>query len=352
MAQENLPLLGRSYAEFQALVATENYPRFTAKQLCEWLYKKCVTEFDAMTNLSKVLRADLNEKYTLGRSRPLEVHTSRDGTRKYLFAANGERTVETAMIPDADRRTLCVSSQVGCRMHCQFCATGRQPWGGNLSATQILNQILSVEESAELTNLVFMGMGEPLDNIDELLRVLQVLTADWGMAMSPRRITVSTVGVRKGLERFLKESEAHLAISLHTPFEDERRELLPASGGFSLKDLFTLLRTVNWRGQRKLSFEYVVLAGVNDSARHTEELIRILRPVPCLVNLISYHPHDGAEFARPKDIVLARMRDRLNNGGVHTTIRASRGMDIDAACGLLSTTYQNSANKEDEVLTN
>ena len=179
MNQSSLPLLGRSYAELQALVATEHYPRFTAKQLCEWLYKKHVATFDAMTNLSKTLRADLNEKYALGRSAPLEVRTSRDGTRKYLFAANEGRTVETAMIPDADRRTLCVSSQVGCRMHCQFCATGQQPWGGNLSATQILNQILSVEESAELTNLVFMGMGEPLDNIDELLRVLQVLTADW-----------------------------------------------------------------------------------------------------------------------------------------------------------------------------
>lgn len=339
MAQENLPLLGRSYAELQALVATENYPRFTAKQLCDWLYKKHVATFDAMTNLSKTLRADLNEKYVLGRSAPLEMRTSRDGTRKYLFAANAGRTVETAMIPDAERRTLCVSSQVGCRMHCQFCATGQQPWGGNLLAAQILNQILSVDECDELSNLVFMGMGEPLDNTDELLRTLQVLTAEWGLAMSPRRITVSTVGVRKGLERFLKESEAHLAVSLHTPFEDERRELLPASGGLSLKELFALLHTVNWRGQRKLSFEYVVLAGVNDSARHVEELIRILRPIPCLVNLISYHPHNGAEFSRPKDMVLARMRDRLNNSGVHTTIRASRGMDIDAACGLLSTTY-------------
>ncbi len=340
MAQDTLPLLGRSYAELQTLVTTVHYPRFTAKQLCEWLYQKQVTTFEAMTNLSKAIRADLGEKYILGRSEAIQVHTSQDGTRKYLFAANAGRTVETAMIPDADRRTLCVSSQVGCRMHCQFCATGLQPWGGNLSAAQILNQILSVDEHAELTNLVFMGMGEPLDNIDELLRVLNILTADWGFAMSPRRITVSTVGIRKGLERFLKESEAHLAISLHTPFEEERRELVPASGGLSLRELFSLLRTVNWRGQRKLSFEYVVLAGVNDSARHVEELVKLLRPIPCLVNLISYHPHDGAEFSRPKDTVLIRMRDRLNNAGVHTTIRASRGMDIDAACGLLSTTYQ------------
>ena len=346
MAQDNLPLLGRSYTELQTLVTTENYPRFTARQLCEWLYSKRAADFDTMTNLSKAIRAALHEKYLLGRSQPLQVHTSRDGTRKYLFAVHAGRTVETAMIPDADRRTLCVSSQVGCRMHCQFCATGQQPWGGNLSAAQILNQILGVQESSELTNLVFMGMGEPLDNTDELLRVLQVLTAEWGMAMSPRRITVSTVGVRKGLERLLQESDVHLAISLHTPFEEERRTLVPSSVGLALKELFTILRTINWRGQRKLSFEYVVLAGVNDSKRHAEELIKLLRPIPCLVNLISYHPHLGASFERPKDSVLIAMRDRLNNGGVHATIRASRGMDIDAACGLLSTTYGNSIKTE------
>lgn len=331
-------LLGKTLVELKELVAANGYPRFAAQQISEWLYKQCVASFEAMTNLSKQTRLDLSEKYLVGRENYLSVQTSRDGTRKYLFPADNDRTVETAMIPELDRRTLCVSSQVGCRMGCQFCATGQQPWGGNLSASQILNQILSVDERPELSNLVFMGMGEPLDNVDALLRVLEVLTASWGMAMSPRRITVSTIGVRSGLERFLRESECHLAISLHTPFDEERRTLLPGTGGLPLRDLFSLLRTVNWRGQRKLSFEYVVLAGVNDSAAHLDGLVKLLRGVPCLVNLISYHPHDGASFERPKDAVLLKLRDKLGQAGILATLRASRGMDIGAACGLLSKT--------------
>lgn len=337
------PLLGKTLPELQDLVSRLGYPRYVARQLCEWLYKQYAITFEAMTNLSKKIRQEFSEGFVVGRELPLQVHTSCDGTRKYLFAAGLPRTIETAMIPDAQRRTLCVSCQVGCRMHCQFCATGLQPWGGNLTRGAILNQILSVEERAELSNLVFMGMGEPLDNIDNLLAVLEILTAEWGLAMSPRRITISTIGQRNGLERLLRESECHLAISLHTPFEEERNQLVPASKSLSLKALLDILRTINWRGQRKLSFEYVVLAGINDSPRHTEELIRILRPLPCLLNLIAYHPHEGAPFERPKDSTLARMRDRLNQAGVHTTIRASRGMDIDAACGLLSTTYAESA---------
>lgn len=331
-------LLGKTLPELKEWVAAEGYPRFAAQQLCEWLYKQAVASFDEMTNISKQVRAELKEKYLLGRENYQLVQTSRDGTRKYLFPVNDGRTVETAMIPDLDRRTLCVSSQVGCRMGCRFCATGQQPWGGNLSAAQILNQILSVDERAELSNIVFMGMGEPLDNLDELLRVLEVLTAPWGLAMSPRRITVSTIGIAQGLRRFLRESECHLAVSLHTPFDAERRTLLPGTSGFPLNELLAQLRTVNWRGQRKLSFEYVVLAGVNDSPAHIDGLIKLLRGVPCLVNLIGYHPHAGAMFERPKDAVLLKMRDKLTQAGILTTLRASRGMDIAAACGLLSKT--------------
>lgn len=331
-------LLGKTLPELKEWVAAEGYPRFAAQQLCEWLYKQAIASFDEMTNISKQVRAELKEKCLLGRENYQLVQTSRDGTRKYLFPVNDGRTVETAMIPDLDRRTLCVSSQVGCRMGCRFCATGQQPWGGNLSAAQILNQILSVDERAELSNIVFMGMGEPLDNLDELLRVLEVLTAPWGLAMSPRRITVSTIGIAQGLGRFLRESECHLAVSLHTPFDAERRTLLPATSGFPLKELLAQLRTVNWRGQRKLSFEYVVLAGVNDSPAHIDGLIKLLRGVPCLVNLIGYHPHAGAMFERPKDAVLLKMRDKLTQAGILTTLRASRGMDIAAACGLLSKT--------------
>ena len=259
-------LLGCDLKELEAIAEGVGAPRYAGGQLAQWLYVKRVTSFEAMTNLSLAVRKKLAELYTVGREAPSIVRMSRDGTKKYLFLVGEDRSVETAMIPDRGRVTLCVSTQAGCRMGCKFCATGQQAFKGSLTVGEILNQLMSVEESEELTNVVLMGMGEPLDNVDAVLLALRVMTVPWGMAWSPRRITLSTVGLRNGLERFLSESECHLAVSLHSPFDRERGELLPATRSFPLKDLMRLLQRYDWRGQRRLSFEYVVLRGSSSTA--------------------------------------------------------------------------------------
>lgn len=331
-------LLGLNEKELRAVAVAAGGAPFVGGQLAHWLYKQRVSSFAEMSNVPQRVRAWLSENHAIGRVNPLETLTSRDGTQKSLFLAGEGRSIESALIPDGSRRTLCVSSQVGCRMGCAFCATGQQQWGGHLPADAILNQVFYAMAEGELSNIVFMGMGEPLDNVEEVLRALEVLTASWGLAMSPRRITVSTVGVEKGLLSFIAQSACHLAVSLHSPFELERSELVPANRVLPISRLMGILRRGDWLGQRRLSFEYVVLRGVNDSERHMGALARLLRGVPCLVNLIAYHAHEDSMFLAPTGAQLEAMREQLNSLGVRATVRASRGEDIGAACGLLSRT--------------
>lgn len=335
------PLLGMTMDELRQVVTSLGMPAFTAKQLADWLYVKRVTDIDAMTNISQRNRQRLAEHYCIGCMAPIDCQRSVDGTVKYLFPTSDGQQVETVFIPDGDRGTLCVSSQVGCRMGCRFCMTGRQGFHGNLSATDILNQLHSLPERELLTNVVFMGQGEPMDNLDAVLRVTQLLTADYGWAWSPKRITVSTVGVRKGLIRFLQESECHLAVSLHNAFPEQRLQMMPAENAFGMSELLSLLRQQDWTHQRRLSFEYIVFGGLNDSEAHARELVRMLSPMECRVNLIRFHeipdsPYHGADEAR-----MVWLRDFLTKHGVTTTIRASRGQDIYAACGLLNSEREN-----------
>ena len=334
------PLLGMTLTQLQAVVRSLGMPAFTAKQLAGWLYVKRVGSIDEMTNISLRHRHLLSEVYEVGAHEPVEAMQSVDGTVKYLYRAGGEHYVEAVFIPDADRATLCVSSQVGCKMGCRFCMTGRQGFAAQLSACDILNQIHSLPERDRLTNIVLMGMGEPLDNLDAVLQALEVVTAPYGYAWSPRRVTVSTVGVRRGLKRFIEESGCHLAISLHTPIPQQRRELMPAERAYSIGEMVDLLRGYDFGGQRRLSFEYILFRGVNDSLVYAKELLRLLRGLDCRVNLIRFHaiPDAGLEGA-DMDTMLA-FRDYLTAHGLFATIRASRGEDILAACGMLSTARQ------------
>lgn len=326
-------------AELQDLTERLGMPRFAAKQIALWLYVKRVTSIDDMTNLSLKFREILKANYEIGTSAPVEAMRSIDGTVKYLFQVSSTGFVEAVYIPseDGERATLCVSSQVGCKMNCKFCMTGKQGFERNLTAGQILNQIISIPESQLLTNVVMMGMGEPLDNIDEVLKSLEIMTSDYGFAWSPKRITLSTVGLRKGLERFLRESDCHLAISLHNPFPSQRLELMPAERGFSIIDMFELLRQEDFTHQRRLSFEYILFKGVNDSMAHAKELVRLLQGIECRINLIRFHaiPNVPLEGLSMEEMV--KFRDYLTQHGIFTTIRASRGEDIFAACGMLST---------------
>ena len=330
-------LYGATLEQLRALCEQLELPRFAHKQIAKWLYSRFVNDIEAMTDLSKVARQRLAEHCDLGLSAPLKVSVSSDGTKKYLFRTFEGEYIESALIPNGERMTLCVSSQAGCRMGCKFCATGRMGFRHQLSSTEIINQIVSIPERDQLTNLVFMGMGEPLDNIDNLLATLDILTSEWGMAWSPTRITVSTAGVAKSLPRLLDEQKVHIAVSLHNPFPEERKEIMPIENAYSIRQVCDILRRYDFTHQRRVSFEYIVLEGMNCSPRHIKELSRLLDGIKCRINLIRFHKIPDSPFFSPPLEKIIEFRDTLTKRGIQTTLRASRGEDIEAACGLLST---------------
>ena len=295
--EQKLFLLGRTLDELQTVVKELGMPAFTARQIATWLYGKKVGSIDEMTDISLKNRQLLKERYEVGAEAPVDYQRSVDGTVKYLYPVGEGHYVESVFIPDADRATLCVSSQVGCKMNCRFCMTGKQGFTANLTARQIINQIHSLPERERLTNVVMMGMGEPLDNLDEVLTALHILTAPYGYGWSPKRITLSTVGIRKGLRRFVEECDCHLAVSLHSP--------LPLQ--------------------------------VNDSLAHARELLKLLRGLDCRINLIRFHAIPGVDLQGTDMDAMLVFRDYLTSHGLFSTIRASRGEDIFAACGMLST---------------
>lgn len=344
-------LLGKTLAELQAVAQEIGLPRFAGKQLAEWLYVRRATTFDEMTNISLKGREALKARYTIGRHAPVAEAISKDGTKKYLFQvgerleARGERReagyIESVYIPDDDRATLCVSTQAGCKMGCRFCMTGTLGFHGHLSAADILNQIFSIPDADKLTNIVYMGEGEPMDNLDNVLRSLEVMTSTWGCAWSPKRITVSSVGITKGLKRFIEESDCHLAISLHNPFAVERQEIMPIEKVNHLRDVIALLKEYDWSHQRRVSFEYICWGGVNDTPKHANELLRLLKGLDCRINLIRFHAGVAKEFTSSDEQQMEWLRDYLTEHGITTTIRRSRGEDILAACGMLVNALKN-----------
>ncbi len=330
-------LYGKTFAELEEITKTFGFPKFTAKQISEWLYKKHVDSIDGMTNLSKKQRDTLSENFTLGLSAPVNVQTSSDGTKKYLYKIAEHRYVEAAYIPEDERATLCISSQVGCKMGCEFCATGKQGFQQNLTAFEILNQIRMLPERDTLTNVVYMGMGEPLDNLDEVLKTNEIMTAEYGFAWSPKRVTVSTIGLLKPLKQFLDSSDCHLALSMHNPFEDERAAFMPVQKAHRLSEVMDLIRTYNFYGQRRFSVEYIMFQELNDTERHAAELARLLRGINGRVNLIRFHAIPDSKLQGSTYERIENFQNFLKDKGIVTTIRKSRGQDIDAACGLLST---------------
>lgn len=349
-AADRCTLLGLTPDELAEVAARFGLPAFRGRQMAAWLYGRHVTEIGAMTDLPRAARTQMDAACTIGCSAPVDCQRSTDGTAKYLFRTADGHFVETVYIPDGRRATLCVSCQVGCKMGCTFCMTGRQGFVASLSAADILNQIYSLPERDTLTNVVFMGQGEPLDNLGAVLRAIKVLTADWGYAWSPKRITVSTVGLRRGLRRLLDETRCHIAVSLHHPMPAGRAEIMPAERAFGIREVVAVLRDYDFcrrkplaadaTRQRRLSFEYIVFAGLNDTPRHADALIRLLAGLDCRVNLIRFHNIPESPLQGVSDERMIRLRDYLTAHGIFTTIRASRGQDIFAACGLLSTKRQ------------
>ena len=334
-------LLGKTLEELQQVALSVGLQKFAGKQLAEWLYVRRVSTFDAMSNISLKGREALKANYTIGRHAPVREAVSEDGTRKYLFAV-GEQFIESVYIPEEDRATLCVSTQAGCKMGCKFCMTGTLGFHGHLSAADILNQIFYFDD---LTNIVFMGEGEPMDNIDNVLRSLEIMTAPYGCAWSPKRITVSTVGI-PAMKRFLDESECHLAVSMHNPFAAERKEIMPAEKMLSITDVVALLKQYDWSHQRRVSFEYICWAGQNDTIRHAKELLRLLKGLNCRINLIRFHEGVDRHFPASDEKQMAWFRDYLTDNGITTTIRRSRGEDILAACGMLVNALSQCADKQ------
>lgn len=337
MSDDKQSLLGMTLNELKEAVRELGMPAFTGGQIARWLYVQHAHSIEEMTNLSKNNRARLAERYRIGCTDPIDAQHSDDGTIKYLFPTVNGKFVETVYIPDNDRATLCVSCQVGCKMNCLFCQTGKQGFEGNLTTGDILNQVYSLPEREKLTNIVFMGQGEPMDNLENVLRATTILTADYGYAWSPKRITVSSVGIRGKLKRFLDESDCHVAISLHSPIAEQRAALMPAQKAMPITEVVDLLRTYDFAHQRRLSFEYIVFGGVNDSLAHAKAIVRLLKGVDCRINLIRFHPIPNIDLHGASDEKMEIFRDYLTAHGVFTTIRASRGQDIFAACGLLST---------------
>lgn len=329
-------LFGKTLSELAVVAATVGLPKFAAKQMADWLYKKNVASIDDMTNLPKAGRAKLAEQYEVGRTEPMDVAVSVDGTKKYLFAVNGGY-VETAYIPDADRATLCVSSQVGCKMSCRFCMTGRQGFGSNLTAGEIVNQMASIPERDTLTNMVYMGMGEPMDNLDEVLKSIEILTSDWGYAWSPRRITVSTIGVMPATITFIEKCEAHLAVSMHNAIHEQRLDIMPTEKAFPIAKTVDALRKYDWTGQRRLSFEYTMFDKLNDTSAHVAAITKLLAGLKCRINIINFNSIPDSDLKGSDRMKMERFRDQLNDRGFTATIRNSKGGDIFAACGLLST---------------
>ncbi|MDE7401831.1 MAG: 23S rRNA (adenine(2503)-C(2))-methyltransferase RlmN [Muribaculaceae bacterium] len=342
--EEKKKLIGMNLQELQDVAYKGKMPRFVGKQLAEWIYSKGAVSFDEMVNISKKNKAWLEEHYTIGRKAPVAQAKSNDGTVKYLFDVGSGRQVESVYIPDRDRATLCVSSQVGCKMNCYFCATGKLGFKANLDASDILNQILSIPPKPEkgfepmtpLTNIVFMGMGEPLDNLEAVIKVIDILTSDWGFAWSPKRITVSTVGKLPQLKELLDRTQVHLAISVHTADVAQREALMPAQKAFPISAVMRTLAGYDFSHQRRLSLEYIMWRGINDDIAHADMLIKLIGNLDCRVNLIRFHAIPGVDLKTASEERMLMFRNYLNQHGITATIRTSRGEDIAAACGMLA----------------
>lgn len=347
------PLLGKSLDEITEVVLSLGFPKFTAKQICDWIYKKRIKSISEMSNISEKNRNILGEKYSIGSTQAIDSQLSTDGTQKFLFATHNPinsdepKSIESVFIPGKNRGTICISSQCGCKMNCSFCATATQGFSHNLEVSEILNQFYSIPQTFEVSNIVFMGMGEPFDNTQNVLKVLEILCAPWGFALSPKRITVSTVGLFPGLKQFLDESQCHVAISLHTPFEDERNSIIPTNKAYSINAIVECLKNYDWTHQRRLSFEYILLANVNDSLKHAYALHRLLYGMECRINLISYHKIDDKEYKKSSPEATLAFRDYLTKNGIFCSIRQSRGEDILAACGLLALTKGANSSNDD-----
>jgi len=329
-------LLGLDTSELRAFAQSLGEPAYRGNQIAEWIYQHHARSFEVMTNLSKTLRARLNEVADVGRSEIVREQRSRDGTVKLLLKLCDGETIETVGLPYEDRLSCCISSQVGCPLRCAFCATGLSGYTRNLTAGEIVEQVITVNEvlSTRINHVVFMGMGEPLLNMDNVLKAVRLLNKEVGIAM--RQLTVSTVGIVPGIRRLAEEKlQLTLAVSLHAPTDELRARLMPTVRKWSVQDLMAACREYVEKTGRRVTFEYVLLSGVNDNPAEARELARVLRGLNCHVNLIPFNPVAGLGYHAPPSERIRAFREILERARISVTQRVQRGADIDAACGQL-----------------
>jgi 23S rRNA (adenine2503-C2)-methyltransferase len=315
---------GNGYSASHALKAVTNY------------YRRRIPDFRSMDNLPKPVRELLDREYQTGLFTPVKYEVSSDLSVRYLFRTNDGKSFETVFIPDGKRKTVCISTQSGCRMGCPFCLTGKYGFRGNLTAGEIIGQVMSMPSSREITHVVFMGMGEPLDNPGELQKACEILTSSWGLAISPGKITVSTVGITPAVTRFLSESKCNLTLSLFSPFAGERAEVVPAEKKYPAREIIEMLREYPETGKRRFTVAYVMISDVNDSEAHLEELIKLLGGTSIRVNILPYHVIPGDSCTPSTPDRMQYFRQKLTVSGISASVRRSRGTDISAACGLLA----------------
>jgi 23S rRNA (adenine2503-C2)-methyltransferase len=334
---DRIPLTPRA---LRLWLAERGEPQYRAAQVLAWVYRNRATSFASMANLPRALRTQLQDAFFLPRLTPTRVVRAADGTRKFLFTLDAGAAVESVLIPDPPRLTLCISSQAGCAMGCAFCATARLGLVRNLSAAEIAGQAFAAQEQLgsdeRITNVVFMGMGEPLANCDAVVEAVEILTADWGVGLSGRRVTVSTVGLVPGIERLVRETSASLAVSLSATTDAERERLMPVNRRYPLRVLLDTCRSLPIPQRRRITFEYVLLKGVNDSNADARRLAALLHGIRSKVNLIPFNPFPGSGFESPPPATVREFQEELLGRGVHATVRQHRGRDIQAACGQLA----------------
>lgn len=329
-----------SSAELAARLAASGHPGYRAAQIRQWLFQKRAVAFDEMTNLPRALRDRLAGDFAIGRLPILRRVEARDGTVKFLFGLEDGASIESVLIPEVRRLTLCISTQAGCGLGCAFCATARLGLRRNLTAGEIADQVLEASRTLEggkrITHVVLMGMGEPLANYQQTVRALDIITdGDWGVGISPRRVTLSTVGLVPQIQRLMAETRVNLAVSLHAPDDELRARLMPVNRKYPLQQLLDCCRALPLPRRKRITFEYVLLSGVNDAPEQAARLAALLRGIPSKVNLIPFNPHPGSAFLRPEDEAIARFQRELHDRGVQTNVRRPRGDDIQAACGQL-----------------
>ncbi len=329
-------ICGLTAGEIFDLINQEGFTMKHAISVSNEIYKRHNSDISLYEKIPKKLRELLSNKAETGIFFPQKEIVSDDKSVKYLFRTRSGKEFETVYIPDGKRHTVCVSTQSGCRMGCSFCATAEVGFKGNLTAGEIVNQIIALPQADKITHIVFMGMGEPMDNLDNVIKACNIITAEWGMALSPRNVTVSTVGILTGIEQFLKETECNLTFSLYSPFASERAKGILIDSRYPFQKVLDLMKNFKVRKGRRLSVAYMMIQNINDTDSHLKELILILKGTSLRVNLVPYHPYKKGQNITSSKERMQYFKHNLIISGISASIRKSRGTDISAACGLLA----------------